>query len=61
MENSPKEDLGLDPANTERCAWRDQNKAEEEEAAAATAVEEASALAWTRAAKAKGPVIADPD
>lgn len=37
------EDLGLDPADTERCAWRDRNKALEEAAAAAKAAEEASA------------------
>jgi hypothetical protein len=51
-EGSTEEDLGLDPADTERCAWRDRNKALEAEAAAVRAAEEASARAWARAAEA---------
>jgi hypothetical protein len=59
-EGSTEEDLGLDPADTERCAWRDRNKALEEEAAAARAAEEASARAWARAAEAAGRAAMEP-
>jgi hypothetical protein len=59
-EGSAEEDLGLDPADTERCAWRDRHKALEEEAAAVRAAEEASARAWARAAEATRRDVMEP-